>query len=322
MDVFRRKQNGSPCRHVTYQSLPRRPSQFWAVLVSPPDIPRQIRVSLRATEKVSLSSLAPCQPIQHLPTQLRMVWLGHTMVSPLSVGFVLWLPSEPERKWPSSLGVVVVDVGHQASGRAARAPTSPTPAGLPHADRVRLPGTDLRAHRFASYSGSVPCRRQTLGLTGAHMLDFKRHQRALLRGVPCPCTWKRNGGAGRTNSIEMDNDEARKQTAGKRPSIKVLLSGSAEPKGWRFEVRQPCALCSSTRKARTWINTPHCHSVTLDWLQARPTRQYRPTVDWRANDWRHRQLIRAASRARVCWGGKGAGITVIHKQMWILIWCS
>ena len=52
-----------------------------------------------------------------------MILLGHTMVTPRSVLFILWLPSEPERKWPSDLGVAIVDVGHQASGRAARAAT-------------------------------------------------------------------------------------------------------------------------------------------------------------------------------------------------------
>ena len=108
------------------------------------------------------------------------------MVSPRSVRFILWLPSEPEREWPSGLGVAIVDVGHQASGRAARAPTSPTPAGPLHADRVQLPGTDLRAYRFASYSSGVPCKRQPLGRSGRAHPRLQRLQRALLRGIIGP----------------------------------------------------------------------------------------------------------------------------------------
>ena len=108
------------------------------------------------------------------------------MVTPQSVRFVLWLPSEPEREWPSCLGVAIVDVGHQASGRAARAPTSPAPAGPPHADKVQLPETELCAYRFASYSSGEPCRRQPLGLSGRAHARLQRLQRALLRGETGP----------------------------------------------------------------------------------------------------------------------------------------
>ena len=69
-----------------------------------------------------------------------MTRLGHTMVAPRSVRDVAWLPGEPERKEPSGLGVAIVDVGHGASGPAARVPASPPPAGPPHPDRVQLPG--------------------------------------------------------------------------------------------------------------------------------------------------------------------------------------
>ena len=113
---------------------------------------------------------------------------------------LLWLPSEesePERKWPSGLGVAIVDVGHQASGLAAtmpaRTPTSQLPVGPPHADRVQFPETDLREFRFASYSGGVPCRRQPHGLSWHRPARLQRLQRALLRGVPGPIH-KRNGG--------------------------------------------------------------------------------------------------------------------------------
>ena len=75
---------------------------------------------------------------------------------PSQFRFVLWLPPDSERKWPSGLGVAIVDVGHQASGRADRAPTSSSPAGRPHADRVRLPETHLRAYCFASDSCGLP----------------------------------------------------------------------------------------------------------------------------------------------------------------------
>ena len=108
------------------------------------------------------------------------------MVTPLSIRFVPWLPSEPEHKWPSGLGVAIVDVGHQASGQAARAPTPPPPAGPPHADLVQLAGTDLRAYYFASYSGGVQCRRQPLGLSGRAHARLQRLQRALLRGLLRP----------------------------------------------------------------------------------------------------------------------------------------
>ena len=101
------------------------------------------------------------------------------MVSPRSVLFILWLPSEPEREWPSGLGVAIVDVGHQASGRAVRAPTSPPPAGSPHADRVQLPETDLRAYRLASYSSGGHADVNLPGSAGAHMLYF--------RGFSAPC---------------------------------------------------------------------------------------------------------------------------------------
>ena len=68
--------------------------------------------------------------------------------------------------------MAIVDVGHLASGQAARAPTSTAAAGPHRANGVQLPGTDLRAYHFASYSCCVQCRR-------AYMLYF--------RGFCAPC---------------------------------------------------------------------------------------------------------------------------------------
>ena len=102
---------GSPCLHVTNPSLPRRPCQFWAVLVS-----SRARSESVCKRRPSVSSPAPVWLFsEHLPTQLRMFWHGHTMITLLSVQFAHgYLPSsEPERKRPSCLGVAIVDVVHQ-----------------------------------------------------------------------------------------------------------------------------------------------------------------------------------------------------------------
>ena len=89
--------------------------------------------------------------------------------------------------------------GSSVSGRAARAPTLPTPAGLPHDDRVQLPGTDMRAYCFASYSAAiiaVVCLVDVnhLGSAGAHMLDFRGFSALCFEAYPGPCTYTRNGG--------------------------------------------------------------------------------------------------------------------------------
>ena len=89
--------------------------------------------------------------------------------------------------------MAIVDVGYEASGRAARAPTSPLPAGPPYADRVQLLETDLRTYRFASRSPvAAVCHADVdlPGSAGAHMLDFRGFSAPCYEAYPDPYTSK------------------------------------------------------------------------------------------------------------------------------------